>query len=58
VNPLKLIGLAFIQTVKRIWALPKTVADAGKQRRHRSILRKLEVERLDRIRHPENYRGR
>ena len=47
-----------MHTAKRLWALPKTLSDAAKQMQHRSLLRKLEVERLDRIRNPENYRGK
>lgn len=57
-NILKLIGLTLRHMAQRLWSLPKTLSDAAKQLQHRSLLRKLEVERLDRIRHPENYRGR
>jgi hypothetical protein len=58
VNIFKLIGLAFIQMAKQVWALPKTLSDVARQRQHRTILYKLEVERLDRIRNPEKYRGK
>jgi len=58
VNIFKLIGLTVIHIAEQVWLLPKTISDAARQRQHRTILYKLEVERLDRIRHPEKYRGR
>lgn len=55
---LKLIGLSFIQLLRQVWMLPQTIADAGRQRQLRTIQQELETERLDRIRHPEKYRGK
>jgi hypothetical protein len=55
---LKLICLTFVEWVKQICALPQTAARALKQRKHDAGLHELEVERLDRIRNPEKYRGK
>jgi hypothetical protein len=44
--------------VQAVRALPKTIAEAMKQRGQRTILRGLEAERLDRIRNPSKYRGK
>jgi len=55
---LKQIGLTFGEWIKQIGALPETVAKAFKQHKHQAGLNELEAERLDRIRHPEKYRGK
>ena len=57
-NTLKLVCLATIQLVKRVWLLPQSIAMALKQRRRQTVLNELEVERLDRIRNPSKYRGK
>ena len=57
-NSLKLIGQAFNQILRQIWLLPQTIADALRLRRQRALVHQLETERLDRIRHPEKYRGK
>jgi hypothetical protein len=57
-NLLKLIGLAFIQLVKRACALPQTISNAVQHRQQQAILRELETERLDRIRNPSKYLGK
>ncbi len=43
---------------KQVFRLPQAMADAIKQRQQRVVLIELEAERLDRIRHPEKYRGK
>jgi hypothetical protein len=48
---LQLILLTIIQ-------LPKNIANAIRYRNQRAIANELEVARLDRIRNPENYRGK
>jgi hypothetical protein len=58
VNLLKTIGLAFIQLVQAARSLPKTIANAVKQRQQRIIMKEFQAERLDRIRNPEKYRGK
>jgi len=58
VNTLKLICLGIIQSVKQAWLLPRTVANAVKQRRRQTVLNEHEVERLDRIRNPSKYLGK
>jgi hypothetical protein len=55
---LKLIGQTFVQMAGAVWSLPKTVSNAVKQRQQRIIMNDLNAERLDRIRHPEKYRGK
>jgi type IV secretory pathway VirB4 component len=57
-NTLKLICLAIIQSVKQVWLLPQTVANAARQRRRQILLNEHEVERLDRIRNPSKYLGK
>lgn len=57
-NPLKLIGQTFNQILRQIWLLPQTIADALRLRQQRALVHQLETERLDRIRHPEKYRGK
>ena len=55
---LQIIWLTFVQLFKQICALPQSFRDAFKQRKHQAGLAELEVERLDRIRNPEKYRGK
>ncbi len=57
-NTLRLIGLTCRQMLRQIWLLPQTITDALRLREQRALLQELEAERLDRIRHPEKYRGR
>jgi hypothetical protein len=54
----KLLYLTLIQFARQIWALPRTIESAVKQRRRQLVLNAREVERLDRIRNPSKYRGR
>jgi hypothetical protein len=58
VNALKHIYLTFARMVKQVCLLPKTIAQAGEQRRQHALVKELEVERLDRIRNPSKYRGK
>lgn len=58
VNTLKLIGQTFIQLAKAAWSLPKTISNAVEQRKQRTIMNQLNVERLDRIRNPTKYLGK
>jgi hypothetical protein len=46
---------AFIRSVK---SFPESIAKLFQRRQARLALDELEVERLDRIRHPEKYRGK
>jgi hypothetical protein len=55
---LKLVYLTIIHLAKQACLLPQAVTDAFKQRRLKLVLNELEVERLDRIRNPEKYRGK
>jgi len=57
-HTLKLICLTIIHLVKQAWLLPRSLANAGKQRRRRVVLDELEAERLDRIRNPSRYLGK
>jgi hypothetical protein len=57
-NTLKHIFLTLIQWVKQACLLHQTFAKATQQRRRQVILNEREDERLDRIRHPEKYRGK
>jgi hypothetical protein len=57
-NILKIIGLTIVQLAQQVWLLPRTFSNAVKQRQQRTLVHELETERLDRIRHPEKYRGR
>lgn len=57
-NLLKRVGLAFVQVIKNISALPKTITNTVKHRRQQIIVNELEAERLDRIRNPSKYRGK
>jgi hypothetical protein len=55
---LRLIGQTIMQMARAVWSLPKTISNAVKQRQQRVIMNELNAERLDRIRHPEKYRGK
>ena len=57
-NTLKVIWLTLIQLVKQAWLLPRIIVNGVKHRRQRVASNELEVERLDRIRNPEKYRGK
>jgi len=57
-NTLKVVCLTIMHLAKQAWLLPQAIADAVKQRRRQVVLNELEVERLDRIRNPEKYRGK
>jgi hypothetical protein len=57
-HTLKLICLALVQLVKQACLLPKTIANAVKQRQRQTVLNELEAERLDRIRNPSKYLGK
>jgi hypothetical protein len=58
VRGLKRICMALIQTGKKAWRLPKSIAiDIGQQKR-RGLEDEHEVERLDRIRNPWKYLGK
>jgi hypothetical protein len=57
-NILKLIGLTFFQLGRQIYLLPRTIANALKQRKLQVGLEAQEAERLDRIRNPFKYRGK
>jgi hypothetical protein len=58
VNILQRLAQIFIELAKQAVAFPNTIAIALKERRQRSILNELEIERLDRIRNPSKYRGK
>jgi hypothetical protein len=55
---LKLIGFTIIQLLKQIWFLPRTIADAARQKQRSLARNKREAERLDRIRNPDKYLGK
>jgi hypothetical protein len=57
-NALKLIGLTLLQFGKQICSLPQTIVTAFKQRKLQAGVAVREVERLDRIRNPDKYRGK
>jgi hypothetical protein len=57
-HTLKLIWLTFIQLLKQIGSIPEAIKRAAKQRQQQTVLKELEVERLDRIRNPLKYRGK
>ncbi len=57
-NFLKLLGQTVTQLFKQFWLLPLTLSNAIKHRQQRIVVNELEIERLDRIRHPEKYRGK
>jgi hypothetical protein len=55
---LRIICLTIFHLVKQAWSLPRSLANAGKDRRRQIVLDELEAERLDRIRNPSKYRGK
>ena len=55
---LKIICLTIFHLVKQAWMLPRSIANAGKDKRRQIVLDELEAERLDRIRNPSKYRGK
>jgi hypothetical protein len=55
---LKLLFQTAANLLKQVWLLPHSAAVALRQRRRRSALNLLEVERLDRIRNPSKYLGK
>ncbi len=57
-NTLKLICVTILHLIKQAWLLPRSLANAGKDRRRRIVLDELEAERLDRIRNPWKYLGK
>jgi hypothetical protein len=57
-NPLKQLGLTFLQVIQQAWALPRTIANAMTRRQQQTIADDLEAERLDRIRNPSKYLGK
>jgi hypothetical protein len=57
-NALKLIGLTLIQLVKQVWFLPRSIANASRQKQARIVWNEHEAERLDRIRNPSKYLGK
>jgi len=58
VNILKLAYRTLIRLVQQIVQLPQTITEAVRRRQQQTLLDALEVERLDRIRNPEKYRGK
>jgi hypothetical protein len=58
VSMLRFIRLTFIELVQAVRWLPKTLSNAVKKRQQRIIMKEFQVERLDRIRNPEKYRGK
>ena len=57
-NMLNEIYLALVRLTKQVAHLPQAGVDGLKRRQQRIVDDELEVERLDRIRHPEKYRGK
>lgn len=57
-NALKLIGRALLQFGRQLGRLPRTIVNALKQRKLQAGVDAREVERLDRIRNPDKYRGK
>jgi len=57
-HTLKLIWLTVVQLFKQIGSIPEAIKRAVKQRQQQTVLKELEVERLDRIRNPLKYRGK
>jgi hypothetical protein len=58
VNFLKHICQTIGQRFKQVCQLPQIIANITRQRQQQVVLNELEAERLDRIRHPEKYRGK
>jgi hypothetical protein len=57
-HTLKHICLTIVKLVKQVWFLPRSTANAFKQRQRQIVLNELEAERLDRIRNPSKYLGK
>ena len=57
-NMLKDLGQTIRHRFQQICQLPQTIANFARLRQQRMVLNEFEVERLDRIRHPEKYRGK
>jgi hypothetical protein len=57
-NHLKFICLAIVQFARQVWFLPRSIADAARQKQQWMSRNKLEAERLDRIRNPDKYLGK
>lgn len=55
---LNYIYLTLVQLGKQVWLLPTTLANFSKNKRAQNVLAEQEVERLDRIRNPDKYRGK
>ena len=55
---LKLVCMTIAQLVKQTWLLPQSIVTSLRLRRRQVALNALEVERLDRIRHPSKYLGK
>jgi hypothetical protein len=55
---LKHIRLTLGHLGQHLRSLPRFLAQAGEQRKQRLARNENEAERLDRIRHPEKYRGK
>jgi hypothetical protein len=55
---LKEICLAVVLLVKQVCLLPRSIANAFKEKRRWAVRRDLETERLDRIRNPSKYLGK
>lgn len=58
VNRLNQLGLTIGRIIRRVRLLPQTIMNRARQRQQQMVLNELEVERLDRIRNPEKYRGK
>jgi hypothetical protein len=58
VNVLKDLGRTIRHRFQQVCRLPQTIEALALAREQRKDLAELEVERLDRIRHPEKYRGK
>ena len=57
-NRLNQLGLTIGRIIRRVRLMPQTIMNRARQRQQQMVLNELEVERLDRIRNPEKYRGK
>ena len=57
-NPFNTACQMLARMARSVWALPKTIANASKERQLRAAFNEREAERLDRIRNPSKYRGK
>jgi hypothetical protein len=57
-NPLESACRLVTRLARSVWGLPKTIANASKQRQLRVAFNEREAERLDRIRNPSKYLGK